>query len=81
MKQADPLRQAIRATLKRALPRRVFLVDGPSTDGAVALTFDDGPHPQYTERVLSALATANVKATFFFRGDCALRARRSDRCK
>ena len=72
MNHADPLRQAIRAGLKLALPRGVFLVDGPSTDGAVALTFDDGPHPQYTERVLSVLAAANVKATFFFRGDCAL---------
>ena len=73
VKKADPFRQAIRLGLKRTLPRRVFLVDGPATDRAVALTFDDGPHPQYTERILSVLAAANVKATFFFRGDCALR--------
>ena len=72
MNQGDTLRQAIRAGLKRALPRRVFLVDGPPTDGAVALTFDDGPHPEHTPRILGGLAAADVKATFFFRGDHAL---------
>jgi peptidoglycan/xylan/chitin deacetylase (PgdA/CDA1 family) len=70
--RADTLRQAIRAGLKHALPRRVFLVDGPPTGGAIALTFDDGPHPEHTARILSSLAAANVKATFFFRGDRAL---------
>lgn len=72
MNGADTLRQAIRAGLKRALPRRVFLVDGPPTGGAVALTFDDGPHPEHTPRILRVLAAADVKATFFFRGDHAL---------
>lgn len=31
----------------------------------IALTFDDGPHPQYTDEILSILAAYNVKATFF----------------
>ena len=31
----------------------------------VALTFDDGPNPPYTERLLDVLAKHNVKATFF----------------
>ncbi len=31
----------------------------------VALTFDDGPHPPYTERVLDTLARYEVAATFF----------------
>lgn len=31
----------------------------------VCLTFDDGPDPAYTPRVLDALQGANVKATFF----------------
>ena len=35
---------------------------------AVALTFDDGPNPPYTERVLSALARRGVRATFFLVG-------------
>ncbi|MBK7864836.1 MAG: polysaccharide deacetylase family protein [Archangiaceae bacterium] len=31
----------------------------------VALSFDDGPHPQFTVQVAEALAKANAKATFF----------------
>jgi peptidoglycan/xylan/chitin deacetylase (PgdA/CDA1 family) len=34
----------------------------------VALTFDDGPHPEYTLRVLELLAHYGVRATFFFVG-------------
>jgi len=33
--------------------------------GAVALTFDDGPHPRGTPAVLDALAAAGARATFF----------------
>ncbi len=33
--------------------------------GAVALTFDDGPHPDSTGRVLDVLADLDVRATFF----------------
>jgi peptidoglycan-N-acetylglucosamine deacetylase len=35
---------------------------------AVALTFDDGPSPSTTPRVLEALAAAGAKATFFVLG-------------
>ncbi len=35
----------------------------------LALTFDDGPDPQWTPRVLSTLAKHGVPATFFVRGD------------
>lgn len=35
---------------------------------AVALTFDDGPHPTLTPQVLAALAAAEARATFFFVG-------------
>jgi peptidoglycan/xylan/chitin deacetylase (PgdA/CDA1 family) len=35
----------------------------------VALTFDDGPDPTWTPRVLEALAAEDVVATFFVRGD------------
>lgn len=31
----------------------------------IALTFDDGPHPRYTERILQILERYDVKATFF----------------
>ncbi|MDE0424157.1 MAG: polysaccharide deacetylase family protein [Candidatus Poribacteria bacterium] len=35
----------------------------------VALTFDDGPNPPYTDRLLDILAEHNVKATFFMIGN------------
>ncbi|MCL6499125.1 MAG: polysaccharide deacetylase family protein [Firmicutes bacterium] len=38
----------------------------------VALTFDDGPHPEYTLRILDVLARYRVRATFFFVGRYAL---------
>lgn len=34
----------------------------------IALTFDDGPHPRYTEELLDGLAEREVKATFFLLG-------------
>lgn len=35
----------------------------------VALTFDDGPHPVYTEKLLDGLKERGVKATFFVTGE------------
>lgn len=35
----------------------------------VALTFDDGPHPSYTEQLLDGLKERGVKATFFVTGE------------
>ena len=37
--------------------------------GSVALTFDDGPHPQATPRVLERLAGDGARATFFLVGE------------
>ena len=34
----------------------------------VALTFDDGPHPVYTEEILAVLAEEDVQASFFMMG-------------
>lgn len=31
----------------------------------IAFTFDDGPHPRYTDEILSILEKENVRATFF----------------
>ena len=41
---------------------------GPVAARGVALTFDDGPSPETTPRVLDALDEAGVKATFFVIG-------------
>lgn len=40
---------------------------GPG-DPVVGLTFDDGPHPDFTPKVLEVLRRYNVKATFFMLG-------------
>ncbi len=41
----------------------------PAPGPVVYLTFDDGPHPVYTPRMLDVLAAHQVKATFFVVGD------------
>jgi peptidoglycan/xylan/chitin deacetylase (PgdA/CDA1 family) len=41
---------------------------GPSKRPEVALTFDDGPDPRFTPRVLDALDEAAILATFFVVG-------------
>ena len=33
--------------------------------GTVALTFDDGPNPEFTPKILAVLKKYNIKATFF----------------
>ena len=35
----------------------------------IALTFDDGPHPKYTEQLLDGLKERNVVVTFFVTGE------------
>lgn len=54
------------------LPRlRVFtraVSRGPRNARGVALTFDDGPHPIYTRRVLAVLERYGAHATFFVVG-------------
>ena len=46
---------------------------GPTGRARVALTFDDGPHPVTTRRVLDALALTRHRATFFVLGEKARR--------
>jgi peptidoglycan/xylan/chitin deacetylase (PgdA/CDA1 family) len=36
----------------------------------IAITFDDGPSPEYTPRLLDALKERDVRATFFVVGEC-----------
>lgn len=40
-----------------------------SSKKRIALTFDDGPHPKYTSKLLDGLAERNVKVTFFVLGE------------
>jgi peptidoglycan/xylan/chitin deacetylase (PgdA/CDA1 family) len=63
----------IRHALAPVLPsaaRALGLPRSLSRDaGGVALTFDDGPHPEGTPRVLELLARAGARATFFVIGE------------
>lgn len=45
-----------------------FIQGNPDAGNRVALTFDDGPHPEYTVEILDILAEYGVKATFFVIG-------------
>ena len=46
---------------------------GPAGRRAIALTFDDGPHPVTTRRILALLAGTRHRATFFVLGEKARR--------
>jgi peptidoglycan/xylan/chitin deacetylase (PgdA/CDA1 family) len=61
-------RQLVRSFLAHALPRRVLLVCGPPTSRSVCLTFDDGPHPEFTPPLLEVLKREGIVATFFLIG-------------
>jgi peptidoglycan/xylan/chitin deacetylase (PgdA/CDA1 family) len=60
-------------SLVERLARRAALSQGAGDRAAIALTFDDGPHPVWTPKILDALGDASVKATFFVVGKCAAR--------
>lgn len=61
---------AILLCMPAALNARKDAVEAGSMKDAkkIALTFDDGPHPYYTEQLLDGLKERGVKATFFVMG-------------
>lgn len=68
------LRQFLKSAFSAALPKSLLLTHGPSRaviDGPteIALTFDDGPHPEHTPRLLDMLADAGARGTFFIVGE------------
>jgi len=48
-----------------SLPDKFSWSSGKTEKKLIALTFDDGPHPQHTPALLDILKQYNVKATFF----------------
>ena len=50
-----------------------YIRDNKEAGKCVALTFDDGPHPEYTPQILDILDEYGVKATFFVVGENAAR--------
>ena len=77
------LRQVLKQTLSATLSEGLLLVRGSAKRAAewtgdtsspvVSLTFDDGPHPEHTPRLLDSLAEAGIHATFFVIGERAQR--------
>lgn len=41
----------------------------PKEEKKIALTFDDGPHPQFTESLLNGLKERGIQVTFFVTGE------------
>lgn len=59
--------------LLAVLPSNSFygttVISLPAVGKVVALTFDDGPYPPYTDELLEVLRQKNVQATFFMIGE------------
>jgi cellulose synthase/poly-beta-1,6-N-acetylglucosamine synthase-like glycosyltransferase/peptidoglycan/xylan/chitin deacetylase (PgdA/CDA1 family)/spore germination protein YaaH len=68
---ADPL-GLIRGEQYRALPSPYVVRRTGYRPGLVSLTFDDGPDPDWTPRILDVLRDKHVPATFFVVGENAL---------
>lgn len=66
--QLYPLFPILYPILKPTFPDCLW--SGERHAKVVALTFDDGPHPQYTPQLLQVLDRYNVKASFFWLGAC-----------
>jgi peptidoglycan-N-acetylglucosamine deacetylase len=62
------LRRGIKTAVRRIVPCHIVAWTGSPHDNQLALTFDDGPHPLYTPRILATLREAGVPATFFVLG-------------
>ncbi|HBB34191.1 MAG TPA: chitooligosaccharide deacetylase NodB-like protein [Cyanobacteria bacterium UBA8803] len=70
--QLAPLYPILYQILKPAFPSCLWT--GVPHSRAIALTFDDGPHPQYTLELLEVLDRYSIKASFFWLGACVTRA-------
>ena len=66
---SEPL--GVLGVLERMTPNIVYRVRTELP--LVALSFDDGPHPEFTPQVLEILKQHEAKATFFLIGERALR--------
>lgn len=53
----------------KLLPNTWLLYSGPKKDKSIYLTFDDGPHGDFTLELLKILRKYDVKASFFVTGD------------
>ncbi|HEY9651294.1 MAG TPA: polysaccharide deacetylase family protein [Coleofasciculaceae cyanobacterium] len=70
--QLAPLYPILYQILKPSFPGCLWT--GARNSRAIALTFDDGPHPQYTPQLLQVLDRYAISASFFWLGVCVERA-------
>lgn len=66
-----PLFPIIHPLLKYSFPNCLWT--GDSNRREIALTFDDGPHPQYSPQLLKVLDRYHISASFFWLGACVRR--------
>ncbi|MBO0861735.1 MAG: glycosyltransferase, partial [Chloracidobacterium sp.] len=66
--EIDPNNKLITTDQYQALPSSYVIRRIGYKPGLVALTFDDGPDPNWTPRILDILKQERVKATFFIIG-------------
>ncbi len=66
--QFAPLYPLLYSVLSATFPD-CFWVGSPDSP-TIALTFDDGPHPQYTPQLLRVLERYQIPASFFWLGAC-----------
>lgn len=66
------IRQLAKQVLTACAPRQALLMRGaphpPGARARLALTFDDGPHPEHTPALLDTLRTCRASGTFFVIG-------------
>ena len=67
----DPLQPVDLRILQQRYPE-IFFLQGSTDQKRVALTFDDGPDPRFSNDVLDVLKQYNVPATFFVLGSKAV---------
>jgi cellulose synthase/poly-beta-1,6-N-acetylglucosamine synthase-like glycosyltransferase/peptidoglycan/xylan/chitin deacetylase (PgdA/CDA1 family)/spore germination protein YaaH len=65
-------KRLIRGERYQVLPTPYVIRRGGYRPGLVSLTFDDGPDPYWTPKILDVLKAKNVPATFFIVGENAL---------
>lgn len=71
MLQFAPLYPTIHRILKPVFPNCLWT--GNLDSAKIALTFDDGPHPEYTPQLLKILEKYQVSVSFFCLGVCVQR--------
>ncbi|MCL2933153.1 MAG: polysaccharide deacetylase family protein [Trichodesmium sp. MAG_R03] len=63
-----PLLPILHPILKSTFPNCLW--QGNTQNSEITLTFDDGPHPEYTPQLLEVLDKYQIKANFFLLGIC-----------